>query len=211
MAMGTRMVLPLRSPASFVTDDRRAAQLTAVRHLVRDAIPALADFSLFYVAHASTIRCVAAAHATPTGARVVRALAREYHLRRSDRGSTVAAVIRTGRPIVRKDIAVELEATGSSHSERDTVANLHRRLAARCALVVPVRSDRSVIGALTLCYSQSERSYSARDIRAAMRLAARIARVLTGDQSVDATVRLRAAARDARQGTTLRRRVAARN
>jgi GAF domain-containing protein len=174
-------------------------------------VPALADFSLFYLAQPSIIRCVASAHATPTGARLLRALSREYHLRRGDRDSTVAEVIRTARPIVRKDIAVELEASRSLHSERDTVANLHRRLAARSALVVPVLGDRSVFGALTLCYSQSERSYSARDVHAAMRLAARIAGAMTGVRGVDATVRLRAAAGDPRQGTTLRRRMAPRN
>jgi GAF domain-containing protein len=206
-----RIVLPLRSPASFFTDGRHAARLTAIRRLVRGAVPTLADFSLFYVPHASIISCVACAHATPTGARLLRALAREYHLRRNDRSSTVAEVMRTGRPIVRKDIPVELEAGRSPHSERETVANLHRRLAARSALVVPVAGDRSVLGALTLCYSQSERSYSARDVHTAMRLAAHIADALTGDGGVDATVRLRAAAGNPRQGTTLRRRVAARN
>ena len=209
--MGTRMVLPLRSPASLFTDDRRAARLTAIRRLVRDAVPALADFSLFYVAQASIIRCAACAHATASGARLLRALGREYHVRRGDRHSTVAEVIRTARPIVRKEIPIELVASPSSPTARDTVANLHRRLAARSALVVPVLGDRAVLGALTLCYSQSERSYSARDVQAAMRLAARIAGALTGGQGVDATLRLRAAAGDPRQGTTLRRRVAARN
>jgi GAF domain-containing protein len=209
--MRTRIVLPLRSPASFFTVRRRAAKLTAIRRIVRDAVPALGDFSLFFVAQPSIIHCVACAHATARGARLLRALVREYHVRRGDRGSTVAQVIRTARPIVRKEIAVELGASPSPSTGRDTVANLHRRLGTRSALVVPVLGDRAVLGALTLCYSQSERSYSARDVHAAMRLAARIAGALTGGQGVDATVRLRAAARDARQDTTLRRRVAARN
>jgi GAF domain-containing protein len=209
--MGTRILLPLGSPASFFTDARRGARLTAIRRLVRGAVPALADFSLFYIPHGSIISCVACAHSTPTGARVLRAFVRAYHLRRNDRGSTVAEVIRTARPIVRKDIAVEFEASRFSPNQREIVAKLHRRLAARSAIVVPVLGRGSVFGALTLCYSQSDRSYGARDVHAATRLAARIAGALTGDQGVDATVRLRAAARDARPGSPLRRRVAARN
>jgi GAF domain-containing protein len=143
--------------------------------------------------------------------RLLRALARAYRVRRSDRSSTVAAVIRTARPIVRTDIAIELGADRSSPTDRDTIADLHRRLATRAALVVPVLGRSSVLGALTLCYSHSGRSYRARDVAAAMHLAARIARALTGGRGADATLRLRAAARDARQSPTLRRRVAARN
>jgi GAF domain-containing protein len=203
--------LPFRTPGKIFTDTSAAARLAAVQRLVRGAVPSLADFSLVYLARTSTIRCIAAAHTTATGARLLRALVRAYRVRRSDRDSTVAEVIRTARPVVRTDIATELAWRQPTGTERDTIADLHRRLATRSALAVPVMGAGTVLGALSLCYSQSDRSYSARDIAMAMRLAARIGRALTGVQGIDATVRLRAAARNARQGPTLRRRMAARD
>jgi len=209
--MGTRTSPPLRTPATLFTDMSAAVRLVAVQRLVRGAVQRFADFSLVFVAGASTIRCVAAAHSTATGGRLLRALVRAYRVRRSDRHSTVAEVIRTAKAIVRTDIATELEVPRSASAERETVADLHRRLAPHSALAVPVIAAGSVVGALSLCYSQSQRSYGARDISVAMRLADRIGRALTGRESIDASVRLRAAARNARQGSTIRRRVAPRD
>jgi GAF domain-containing protein len=130
--------------------------------------------------------------------------------RRDDAGSTVAQVIRTGHPILRSDIPAE-SLRLSTGVKADPVADLHRRLATRSVLAVPIRLGERVLGAVSLCYSDSGRSYVARDVPAATRLAMRIARVLTSVRVPDATVGLRPAARHPRQGTTIRRRVAARN
>ena len=78
---------------------RSSIDADLLRRLARGAIPALADFCLIYLATGSHIFCVASAHATSDGTRLVRALARAYHVRRTDRGSTVAEVVRLARPI----------------------------------------------------------------------------------------------------------------
>ena len=208
--MSMRTSLPLRTATNELTGMPASARLATVRRVVREAVPGLADFALCYLSSASTIHCVAAAHATAGGTRLLRALMRAYRVRRGDRDSTVAQVIRSARPIVRTDIALDMATPRAPANARETVAALHQRLATRSALAVPVIGDGAVLGALTLCYSDSARSFSARDVPIAMRLAARIGHALT-DRSSDATVRLRSATGDARQGTTLRRRVAARN
>jgi GAF domain-containing protein len=176
-----------------------------VQRRARSAIPALADFCLIHLASGSRIVCVASAHATREGARLVRALARSHQVRRADRASTVAQVVRLARPIVRATIPHE-PPTGTASA----IADLYRRLAPRSALAVPIVASGRVLGAVTLCYSLSGRSYVAGDVPAAMRLAARIARAMTTG-AADATLGLHPATGHARQGTTFRRRVAARN
>jgi GAF domain-containing protein len=187
-------------------DDDIAASGRVLRRLARSAIPALADFCLIYYAAGSRIVCVASAHATREGSRALHALARAYRVRRGDRGSTIAAAIRTARPVLRADIPLEPRATVT-----DAVAALHRRLAPRSAIAAPIVAGNKVLGAVTLCYSRSGRTYVAADIPAARRLAARIARALAAAGRADATLRLHAATGHARQGTTVRRRVAPRD
>jgi GAF domain-containing protein len=179
----------------------------AIQRLLRSALPTLADFCFVFLATGPTIVCIAGVHTTREGTRLARALCRVYRVRRSDRTSTVAQVIRTSAPIIRTDI--HTDPPRLAHD--DIVAHLHRQLAPRSALAVPISVRARVLGALSLCYSHSGRSYVARDIPAAADLATRIARLLTRDRAPDATLGLRAATGHARQGTTIRRRVAARN
>lgn len=177
----------------------------AITRTLREALPALGDFGFVCVTTGPTIPCVAAAHATRPGMRLVRELARRYRIRVSDRWSTVAHVVRTGRPLVRSYITPE----PNDAAVRGAVAEYHRRLAPRAALVVPIVVGGVSVGALTLCYSRAGLSYAGRKIAAAGRVAERIAKLLTST-GPDAATGLRSAARDARQGTTVRRRVAAR-
>jgi GAF domain-containing protein len=173
----------------------------------RAAVPALADFCLVHLARGRTIRCVAGAHSTRQGLRVIRALMHAHRIRPHDGDSTVAQVMRTGRAVLRTEI----------HAERDEplksggVADLHRRLAPTSALVVPIAHQGAVLGALSLCYSHSGRSYSVRHVAPAERLASRIADTLLPATPVHAALGLRTATRHAGQGTAVRRRVAARN
>jgi GAF domain-containing protein len=186
-----------------------ATALEAGRRIVeryaREAVPALADFCLVHLAAGRTIRCIAATHATRSGTRTVRALMATHRIRQDDRVSTVAHVIRTGRAALRTAIQPERTDEGP-----DRVTDLHRRLAPTSALVVPIQQHTHVVGAVSLCYSQSGRSYRARDIAAARRLASRIAAALS-TPTINATPGLHAAARHTGQGPSLRRRVAARN
>jgi GAF domain-containing protein len=166
-------------------------------------IPGRADFCLIHLALGRSIVCVATAHSTADGQRQVRALGRAYRIRPGDGLSTVAQVLATGRASLRRRIPVDAVAVG------DAVDTLHHRLGPRSALVVPVLRQSHAIGAVSLCYAASGRAYSARDLPAARELAARVAQVLLFAGYADA--RLRPATGRARQGTTVRRRVAARN
>jgi GAF domain-containing protein len=178
----------------------------AMTRVIRAALPSLADFCLVFLAGGHDIACIGSAHTTPAGGRLVRALRRVYRVRRSDADSTVARVIRTGAPLLRREIRPDLPVP-ASHAP---IADLHRRLATRSALVVPIRAGGKAIGAVSICYSHSGRSYQPGDLAAAEALAARVADILALREP-HASTRLRAATRDPRQGTTVRRRVAARN
>jgi GAF domain-containing protein len=198
--------MEIRSAPLLLTPASIAAARPALQRMVRSSLPRLADFCLVFVALPSTIVCAAAGHVTADGTRAALALMRTYRVRRTDPGSTVASVIRTARPALRKAIHPD-----PAPSARDLVSVLHRRLAPRSALAVPILARDTVLGALTVCYSHSGRSYDTRDIAAVARLASRVGRVLTSALVTDAELRLRSATGDARQGTTIRRRVAARN
>ena len=146
----------------------------AVERLARQALPTLGDFAFVFLARGGTITCAAAAHITLAGEHLVRALARVYRVRRSDRDSTVAEAMRRGsamrRTYIRSDDRPQLR--------EGSIADLHRRLAPRSALGVPILAGKAVLGALSLGYSDSRRAYSAVDVAPATRLARRIARVL---------------------------------
>jgi len=157
-----------------------------------------------FVVAGRTIVGIASAHAKPDGNRLVRALQRVYRVRRADLQSTVAQVVRTGRPLIRTHILPE------SHprpAPRGSVADLHRRLACRSALVVPIHVGPNVCGAVSLCYAVSGRTYVHADIPAGRRVALEIARAVAPADASYGALRLRAAAGDTRRGTTVRRRV----
>jgi GAF domain-containing protein len=181
-----------------------ASHSRALDRCVREAIPDLADFCFVHVATARTLRCVAAAHGTPHLTRAMRMLVRGTPIRRDDLVSTVAFVVRTHKPTLRKGIVDD-----DAAEVRSARAQLHRKLAPRSALVVPLLQDGVALGALSLCYSHSGRSHAARHMPLARRLAVRIAALLTA--ASNAASRLRAAARQPGQGATARRRLAARN
>ena len=145
-----------------------------LKRLARSVVPSRADFCFIHVADGEDLRCVATAHATRKGQRVISELGRVYRIRRSDLQSTVAQVVRSGRPQLRSEIAVD---AGPAVSPR--VANAHRQLGPRSAIVVPVLFGKYAVGALTLGYATSDRRYGAQHLPAARRLAKQIADCLT--------------------------------
>jgi hypothetical protein len=177
-----------------------------MQEITRHCVPALADFAMVFMVAGRSIVGVASAHATPAGDRLLRALRRIYRIPRDDLRSTVAQVIRTGRPALRKSIQLDWQP-----ARRGSVADLHQRLACRSALVSPISIGPSVAGAVTLCYAGSGRAYTSADLAGAERVARAIARTIPLPLPHAATPRLRAATGDARRQTTVRRRVAARN
>jgi GAF domain-containing protein len=125
--------------------------------LARGIVPPLADFCLIYIVENDDIRLAASAHVTAEGTRLLRALDRVYRIRRDDRDSTVAQVIRTGRSQLRTEIRPEHE---KPFDRLTRVFDIHRQLAPRSALVVPIKSRKETFGAMSLSYSKSGRTYT---------------------------------------------------
>ena len=163
----------------FLSDAERslasAQNITsALQHLARAVVPRLADFCFIFRLRGNDVRCVASAHTTPEGQRLLKRLTRVYKITRNDPVSTVAHVLRTGRPKLRTGI--RSEATAPLADLR--VFTLHQRLGVRSALVVPIGSLPEVLGAISLSYAHSDRQYTASDLAVARRLAALTAEFL---------------------------------
>jgi hypothetical protein len=195
----------VRSILPMATAVDRAAYRN-IQQIARRSIPALADFAVVYIVVRRWIIAIASAHTSPGGERLLRALLRIYRIRRDDLRSTVAQVVRTGRPSLRRSIRHETQPV-----PRGSVADLHRRLACKSALVLPICVDTIVTGAVSLCYAESGRSYAPADVAGAERVVRAIARTALLPLPHASASRLRAAAGDARRHATLRRRVAPRN
>jgi transcriptional regulator with GAF, ATPase, and Fis domain len=194
----------VRSSPPIATGDR--APHRSIQEIARRAVPALADFAMVFMVAGRSIVGIASAHISPAGGRLVRTLQRIYRIRCDDLQSTVAQVIRTGRPSLRRSIQCEAQP-----ARRGSVADLHQRLACRSALVLPIHVGPTVAGAVTLCYAGSGRTYASADLAGARRVAREIARTVLLPVSHAAAPRLRAAVGDARRQPTVRRRVASRN
>ncbi|MNC87399.1 GAF domain protein [compost metagenome] len=130
-----------------------------------------------------------------------------HRISQDDRVSTVAHVVRTGRPSLRTTIPPEPD--GGGYVSR--VAQLHRRLAPGSVLVVPIRQHGNVTGAVSLCYSHSGRSYRTRDVAIAERLASGIAGVVDRIAATEVSAALDARRAGAAPGSPLRRRTAQRS
>src|SRR5262245_60297740 len=201
---GHAMDEQVRSMLSIATADRAAHR--SIQGIARRAVPALADFAIVFLVAGRSIVGIASAHISPAGNRLLRTLQRIYRIRRDDLQSTVAQVIRTGRPSLRRSIQDD-----GQPAPRGSVADLHRRLACRSALVLPIRVGAAVAGAITLCYAGSGRSYAPADLAHAERVVREITRNVALPMPHAAAPRLRAAVGDARRHTSVRRRVAPRN
>jgi GAF domain-containing protein len=191
----------------LLTSGRITAMRAVVERTAHEAVPLLADFCIVHLKARGALAAVTGAHATRTGDRNLRALIRGHRVRLNDLHSTVAHVVRTGDPVLRRVIPPDPQ----TPSDPNRLETLLRRLAPHSALVVPIAVGKTVLGTVSLCFSESRRSYSARHLGAARRLAARIAEILLPDAPEKVPIGLRGAVRHARQGTLLRRREAARN
>jgi len=191
---------------SFHPQARVASARHAVERAARAAVPRLADFCFIHVRSRAWLKGVAAAHVTAQGDRDVRALMRARRIAVTDEESTVARVVRTGRPVLRATVPPDPVAAPNG----DRSALLLRRLAPRSVLVVPIAAGKTVLGAVSLCYADSGRTYLSRDLPPARRIARQIAATLVPDAPAHAPLRLRATARHAGHGPVIRRRVAAR-
>jgi GAF domain-containing protein len=144
----------------------------ALKRFARSLVPERADFSFIHLCDKHHLRCVACAHATRAGRRVVGALART-HIAHTDPLSTVAQAVRSGKAQLRSTIVVD----------RDPVPRLRAHmlqhlLHARSVLVVPFVANGDALGALTLGYATSDRQYSAQDVPSAKKLARQITQLV---------------------------------
>lgn len=151
----SRSVTQLLDSAPFVAATRM------LRRTARQATPALSDFYCVHVLLLNSIRCLACAHGQRRGTRLLKELTEVYRIRRQDPASAVAHVIRTGRPLLRTGIVSD---DGDEVTSPGRVAELHRQLGVRSALIVPITARRGVLGALSLCYAASGRMHTAADI-----------------------------------------------
>src|ERR1041385_6320150 len=125
----------------------------SMQQIAQRAVPALADFAVVFIVAGRSIVGIASAHVNANGQRLLRSLRRVYRINRDDLHSTVAQVVRTGRPSLRRTIFHER----TSDAPRGSVADLHRRLGCRSALVLPIHVGHTVTGAVTLCYAAAGR------------------------------------------------------
>jgi GAF domain-containing protein len=178
-----------------------------LERVARAAVPALADFCLVYLLDGEQFRCVASAHVTRAGDRLVRALNKVYKITRDDRESTVAQVVRLRRPSLRAEIRPEHQTPDAHATELARVCDIHRQLGVRSALVVPIEGRAGVLGAVAFSYAQSGRHYSPADLPVAERVAHDIAFAVDHARLLQSQRRQASIGRRARPALTRLRRV----
>ena len=145
--------------------------LAAVADLV---VPRLADWTSVEILESDgSIRSVAVAHVDPEKVAIAHELRRQ---RPPDLSSPtgIGHVITTGRTEVVPEITEEMIAA----IDDPKVANLVRELRLRSALIVPLSARGRTLGAMTLVWAESGRTYTSADLALAETLAARIALVI---------------------------------
>jgi len=140
--------------------------------LARLAVPEIADWCGVHVVEADgTIECVAIAHVDPAMEALARELMARYPLRpTSKRG--VPAVLRSGRSVLRRQVADEIIAALARTPED---AALLRRLELRSVMIVPLIARGRTLGAITFITAGTDRRYDEQALAVAEDLAARAA------------------------------------
>jgi PAS domain S-box-containing protein len=144
--------------------------LTAVVDLV---VPRLADWASVEILEPDGVRSVAVAHVDPEKVAMAQELRRQ---RPPDLSAPtgIGHVIATGRTELVPEITEEMIAA----IDDPELANLVRELQLRSALIVPLSARGRTLGAMTLVWAESGRTYSSADLALAETLAARIALVI---------------------------------
>jgi K+-sensing histidine kinase KdpD len=137
----------------------------------RLAVPGIADWFAIDLQNEATgeLSHAAVAHSDPEKVHLARELRRRYPPR--DIPGSVAHVVRTGVPILLKEIKDELL---SAFAQDERHLELIRELGMRSALAVPVSARGRVFGVLTLVTSESGRHFDESDLQMAEQLGRRI-------------------------------------
>jgi PAS domain S-box-containing protein len=172
------------------------ATLGTVAHL---AVPQLADWCAVAIKEpgAAASQQVAVAHVDPAKVQLARELGERYPPD-PDAPTGVPEVIRTGK----SELYTEIPAALLEASARDAEhLRCIRDLGLESAMVVPLRGQRSTLGAMTFVYAESGRRYSSSDLAFAedfaRRAALAIENALTMKQVEDARTREQMLRRDA--------------
>ena len=105
------------------------------------------------------LKTVAAIHADPEKTRLVRRLVGRYtHDRRYE--PAIAAALRNGRPMIIREVNVELLNKAAARNLFEVI----RELEPRSAVTIPLRTRGRTIGSLVAYWSQTLRRYSAADL-----------------------------------------------
>jgi serine phosphatase RsbU (regulator of sigma subunit) len=145
---------------------------TVLNALVEAMVPELADWCTIHTAEPNgALELRAVAHSDPERSRLVWQLADRYPPS-TDAPAGAGAVIRSGRPEIHHELADELLAAVSADGE-DAITL--RDLAPGSAVVLPLRVQRRVLGALTLVMAESGRHYRGRTLELAESVAAQAA------------------------------------
>lgn len=158
-----------------------AATLASVVRLV---VPALADWCAVEILQPDgTLRRLAAAHADPAREAAITAVAERFAAG-PEPANPLREVLRAGQPVLVPDVTeAYLAAMTDQAAFRDAV----RPLGFRSGLIVPLRVQGEVAGALTLAVGEGERRFGPADLALAEDLARRAAVAIENARLYQAT------------------------
>jgi PAS domain S-box-containing protein len=175
---------------SDVTDQRRAEErvrfladasallstsldyTTTLKSVAALAVPRLADWcAVDIVTPSGETEPLAVAHVDPSKVELAWELRRRYPTRRDAPGG-VPHVLRTGKPELYREITDEMLVRSARSEEH---LRISRELGLRSALVVPMMTRGSAVGAITLVTAESGRHFQEGDLAFAEELASRAA------------------------------------
>ena len=145
---------------------------STLQEVANVAVPTVADWCTFTLVEArGALRTVAVATAEPADAELVRQYGERYPPR-ADAPAGAGNVVRTGIREVVNDVAPALL---EGLAQDDEHLRLLKGLGLRSGMTVPLKAGDRIIGALSLIYSRSGRTFSEDDVALAESLASRAA------------------------------------
>ena len=146
--------------------------LETLKTVARLAVPEIADWcAVDMVGADGTIERLAVTHVDPARERLAEEFARKYPPD-PNAATGLPAVLRTGRPEILGQLTDEMIAAGTEDpAHREAV----RALRITSYMMVPLRTRRGVVGAITFVSAESGRQYTEADLRFAETVADRAA------------------------------------
>jgi PAS domain S-box-containing protein len=144
---------------------------TTLSNVAQLAVPLLADFCLIHKLEGDrTLHQVTAWHGDERKQPLVDQLGRLYQVSSQNRSSLMAQVLRTGEPLMVTDFSAIEPLTQDAQT-----LEIHRQLAPRSLMIVPLTARGQKFGTLMLAMAESNRQHDALDLAVATDLARRAA------------------------------------